>query len=139
VTPAIWSPSSGTSGTNLTIDGQTIFKPAKVELDLGNVVSLREDPNSAGGFLCGWIGEGASKITLDPESYTRATYDFFASQASASTFTVSIVLNGGSNNTWTWSGTYQVSEAPDWGERNGKVVENLVLTEVNDTLTLAKS
>lgn len=139
VTPPIWSPSSGIAGTNLTIDSQTIFKPGQMVIDLGNVVSRREDPNSAGGYLCGWLSEGAAKITLDPESYTRATYDFFAKQDSAATFTVSAVLNGGANNTWTWSGTFQVAEAPDWGDRNGKTVENLVLTEVNDSLTVVKS
>lgn len=139
VLPAVWSPTSGTAGTNLTIDGNTFFKPGSMSIDLGNAVSLREDPNSAGGYLCGWISEGAARITLDPESYTRATYDFFSKQNSATTFTVSAVLNGGSNNTWTWSGTFQVADAPDWGDRNGKVVENLVLTEVNDSLTIAKS
>jgi hypothetical protein len=139
VTPAVWSPASGTSGTNLTIDGNTFFKPGQMQLDLGNVVSLREDPNSAGGYLCAWIGEGAARITLDPEAYNRSVYDFFASQSTSDTFTVSAVLDGGSNNTWTWSGTFQVSDAPDFGDRNGKVTENIVLTEVNDSLTITKA
>jgi hypothetical protein len=139
--PAIWSPSSGTSGTMLTLDSQTIFRPGKLSIDLGNNYALRENPNSVGGYDGGWITTGASKWTLDPEAYTRATYDFFAKQTGGvgGTITASAVLNGGANKTWTFSMTAQIMSAPKPGQRNGKATEALTLVEIDDSLTIVKS
>lgn len=135
--PPIWVPGSGNA---LTIDGVTVnAKASQVTVDLGNTVGRREDPNSPGGFISGWIADGAARITLDPEMLLRSGYDWHTAQSTNDTFTFSSVLDGGVNNTITISATVQVIESPDWGDRNGKPIENVVLGEVNDSLTIAYS
>src|SRR5688572_1779944 len=51
VRPLIWE-----GAGSITLDGDADFKVANLTLDFGNEVSLREDPNSDGGYIGGWIG-----------------------------------------------------------------------------------
>lgn len=130
VKPPIWVPGAGNA---LTIDSLTIFKPSQLVVDFGNVLSLRSDANSFGGNVSGWVDEGAATFTLDPEGLLRASFDWGAKQSTNATFPISIVLDGGANNTITHTATVQVKSAPEWGERGRKMTENVVLQEVSDS------
>lgn len=131
--PPIWVPGSGNA---LTINSLTSIKPSKLEIDMNNEVGLREDPNSAGGYIGALVTAGATRFTLDPESHLRSTVDWHALQTANTTFAISAVLDGGTNNTITFAATVQVVSAPDFTDRNGKVAENLVLEEVDDSFTI---
>lgn len=135
VKPPIWVPGAGNA---FTINGLTTVKPSKLEIDLGNEVSLREDANSAGGYASAFITAGAAKFTMDPEAILRASAssDWHALLSANTTFSISAVLDGSTNNTITFAATVQVVSAPDWGDRSGKLTENVVMEEVDDSLTV---
>jgi hypothetical protein len=138
VKPPIWVPGAGNA---FTINGSTAVKPSKLEIDLGNEVSLREDQNSAGGYCSAFVTAGAAKFTMDPEAMLRAVTaaDWHSLQSNNTTFAISAVLDGGTNNTITFGATVQVVSAPDWADRNGKVSENVVMEEIDDSLTVSFS
>lgn len=130
VQPPIWEPNSNTP---FTFDSATNIRPSQVQIDFGNVLSLRPDPNSEGGFLSGWIGEAREVWRLDPESFLRATRDDPTKFAGGSTMAATLVLGSAANNRITITANLQHVIQPQWDVREGKVIERHELIVLNDS------
>jgi hypothetical protein len=122
-----------------TFNGQTAFRISKFELDLGNDVKPREDANSPGGYLCGWIGNRQPKVSVDPEAMQFATENFYAAQSAGTEIGLTAVFGTVTNNIVTVNTTLQIESAPEDAERNGKLVDSLKLVTVRDLVSIAFS
>lgn len=120
------APRFGGTGSS-TIGGRTDLLIGQAVIDLGNNVNLREDPNSTGGYLCGYIGEVTPTLKIDPETLAPATYNFFTQWNAGTELDVSFVLNGGANNTvtLTLNDCEPVEPVDQSGDRNGRLVDAL--------------
>ena len=118
---------------SITIDGSTDIKIANMTIDFGNEVALREDPNSEGGYIGAWIGNRMPTVTIDPEALAYGTKNWYAIHSADTEITISAVLNGGANNTVTFTLTgCQLASAPDDNEeRGGRLVDALTFN-IND-------
>jgi hypothetical protein len=84
-------------GITFTIDSYA-FKPHRLELDLGNALTLREDISKASGYLSALLGVRNPVGRIDPEDILVATYDVAGKMLSASEGALSIVLGGTAGN-----------------------------------------
>ncbi len=106
--------------------GVTTTRISKADIDLGAVVSLREDPNSPGGYIGGWISTFHPRITLDPEAALFATQNWYTAHLNGTTVTATFVVGSAANNTITIAATgLQPIKPPQDQNRNGKLVDAL--------------
>lgn len=89
------------------------------DLDMGNVLALRENMNAAGGILSALITGRDPKGTFDPEMTTVAGHDWYGKWAAGTTGTFTLNLTGAAGNIATITApTVQYREIGD-AERNG--------------------
>jgi hypothetical protein len=101
-------------------------KISTAKIDLGNEVALREDANSDGGYLCGWVGQVKPRIELDPEAMLFATQNWYAAYRAGSKFDVSFVIGSGDDNSIEITATdLQLEKSPEDQNRNNKLVDAL--------------
>jgi hypothetical protein len=128
---------------SLTLASSTSYLVSDVTINMGGDIVLREDPNSDGGYLCGWIANRLPTITLAPEATPFGTRNWYALQSDVTTAGVvalSAVINGGTNNTITIaSSNLQLLDSPTDGDRGGRVVDNLTFGVHEDDLTITFS
>jgi hypothetical protein len=124
-----------------TLDGVTP-RLSSAEIDLGNEVIDRPAPTSAG-LLHAFIVNRAPKFTADPEAVVVATDPVFTELLAGTTNALSIVLNGGTNNTVTFGSPKVQYQKVTTGNRNGLLTHSiecgLAYDSGNDELTIAFS
>lgn len=120
--PPTWA---GTA--RLTLDGGTTAKVGACTIDLGNSVAIREDQNAPGGVIGGFIGDRVVRVSLDPEAVAVATKDWGTFFSAGTTFDLVCVVGTGTNNivTVTAAGLQLAAEPNNFGDRNGKLTQNL--------------
>lgn len=124
---------------SFTLGGSTAFKASQVEVDLGNQLVHREDPNGLGGYCGGWIANRLPRVTMDPEATLFATKNWFTDHATPTEVDLVLVVNGGSMNTITVTcNDLQLDATPDQTERDGRLVDSLGF-EVHGAITIAFS
>jgi hypothetical protein len=120
--PPTWAGSA-----RLTLASGTSYKVGSCTIDLGNAVSVREDQNATGGTIGGFIGDRVVRVTLDPEAIAIATLDWGTYFSAGTTFDLVCVVGTASNNivTVTASGLQLAAEPNNFGDRNGKLTQQL--------------
>lgn len=124
---------------SITIDSGS-YPISGLTLELGAQLALRQDANAAGGYLGAWIGDIRPIIRIDPEASAVGTKDWAAIHEAGTEVAISAVLNGGSNNTITIStSSAQLSNYPGDGDRDGKLIEDMVFMVNDNDLSIAFS
>lgn len=124
---------------SMTLNSSTAFKISQFQIDLGNQTILREDQNAKGGYVSGYIGNILPTVTMDPEATLLATQNWWAAQSAGTEVDLVLVIGTASNNTITITcPDLQLANAPEEGDRNGLVVDNLNF-RVNGRISIAFS
>jgi len=113
------------------------FPVRQCVVDQGNELVLREDANSTGGYLSGWIQDRRSVITLDPEAKAFAIKNWSAAHSAGDE--IDLVLTLGSvahNKIILTANNCQLTEDPELADAGGKAVDNLQLMVTGDDLTV---
>lgn len=82
---------------NLTIDSYAAIL-ANLEMKMNNAIALREDANSASGYISAKIAARKPSLSFDPEMVTVATYDFYGKLRSNNQGALSCVLGSAAGN-----------------------------------------
>lgn len=107
------------ASATFTIGGQS-YKISSLDFDLGNQIVYREDVTKLSGYFSAAITDRAPTVRIDPEALLLSTKDWHADHLASTEAALSLVINGGANNTFTLSmPKLQLVEAPDDGERGG--------------------
>lgn len=119
------SPAAMISAT-LTFRSQTL-RATGFELDLGNVVELREDVTNAAGYVNAYVARRDPTITCDPEVELVATFDFLTSliNATAGAFTAQWGSAGGGQ--WRINCPNAQIVGADISDRNSLKIHNLTI------------
>jgi hypothetical protein len=117
--------------TTFTIGG-TAYRVDSIEIDLGNVVILREDisgvdsGSDATGYRAAYITDRAPRIRISPEAMVFTTKDWYDFHRSGTTAALSCVIGVDANNTFTIAApAMQLLNPPQDGDRNGMLVDTL--------------
>lgn len=106
--------------------GGTSYKISSLDFDLGNVITYREDITTASGYFSAAITDRAPTVRIDPESLALGTKDWYADHLASTEAALSLVINGGANNTLTISmPKLQLIEPPATDERTGVMTDML--------------
>jgi hypothetical protein len=108
--------------------GGTPYTVKSYKLSPNNKVVMRETGETSGpfGLVTAVIVDRAWSLEIDPESLPLTSQDWYAAYAAGTTGALSIVMNGGTNNTWTIAAPIvQLNKPPAVGDRNGYMVDNL--------------
>ncbi len=119
---------------------------SKFELDAGNNVVMRPSAAATSGYRSAIITSRSTKATMDPESSTVATYDWYGDFIAGTTRALSIVIGTVANNIMTISApAAQIYERPI-DARDGIVTEGGVVlgfnrngTSIDSSMSLAFS
>ena len=82
---------------SLTIDDYAALI-GSIEIKMGNKVALRKDANSASGYMSAVIAERDPQMSIDPETVTVGTYDFYGNLRIGSLGELTLVVTGGAGN-----------------------------------------
>lgn len=136
VTPPVFS---GAGSLSLG-SASTYCKISKMTIDLGNVVTLRPDPNKAGGYHSALITNRVPRVTLDPETVLMAVRSFGADHVANTEIALGVVLGTTQYNIMTLSvgAMIQARNAP-FGDREGKVISDLDYLVCNDSMSIVWS
>ncbi len=133
VTPPVWE---NTSGTNAFTFGTNALRPSLCTINLNRNATPREDPNSYGGVLSGWLNPDAPTITIDPESVARSTINWDALYEAGTEQTLTARVGFSTNNSVTITATRcQLTAHPGFGSRASKLTRSITL-QVNGTLSV---
>lgn len=105
------------SGGTFTIGGASL-KIAKYELNTGNTVVMRPDPDGAAGFLFYIITDYDPEISLDPETELIATYDYNGIWLAGTEAAVSLAVTDGTDTITISTPKVQIKELVE-GDREG--------------------
>lgn len=101
------------------------FYISKLELDLGNTVTLNPDVNSSSGFKSAIVTDRRSVGSFDPNDVLVATHDLLGKLKSATEGALSIVLGSVAGNIWTIT-----APKVSYGEATPGVRDGIANTEV---------
>jgi hypothetical protein len=131
---AVVPPTLG-GATNLVTLGGTAYKVARVTIDVGNEVSMREDANGVKGYCGGWIGNRNGTVRIDPEADAAAA--FYSTFLNSGTVALSLTIGSAATNRATVTASLQLAEAPSEEDRGGKLTDSLFFNIIDDSLVIA--
>lgn len=97
---------------------------SSLEIDLGNVLTMRDDANATAGYRSCAIVDQDPRLRFDPEDVTISEHDFYAIWAAATTAALSITLGSGTNRIVITAPAVQYLDVQD-GDRNGLFIKNV--------------
>lgn len=106
--------------------GGTAYKISNVEIDVQNTVALRQDAVDASGYYAAVVTGRKIVVRCDPEALAIGTKDWYADFIASTEAALSLVFDGGSNNTITFAAPkMQLVRAPQDGDRDGILTDQL--------------
>lgn len=122
------------AGGTLTL-ASTTYRIDEIEIDLGNVVILREDLTDATGYRSAYITDRAPIVRLALESVAIATKDWYAAHLASTTTALAWTIGSTANNTFAWAmPKMQLVTDPNEGDRNG-MLTNVLEFQMSENAT----
>lgn len=104
----------------------TAYKQSKLEFDMGNVVSPRQDISDASGYHSFIVTARKPVLKVDPEALLLSTQDFYAGHIAETSYAFSCAIGTVSNNIITIAaGALQLLNPPQDGDRAGILTDDL--------------
>ncbi len=100
-------------------------KISKLEIDFGNVVTLRSDLSTASGYISAMITDREAKMTFDPEDVLEADEGFFSIWRAGTTMAMSASIGSVTGNTFAISGPAVQYQGISKGERESLGILNI--------------
>lgn len=112
----------GSTAPTLTIGGSATPLVANVEIDLGNIIGMREDVLQTSGYLHAVVDSRKPTVTLDFEAALVADYTPFATLVAGTSAALSIVFSNGTN-TITFAAPALQYASVGTGSRGGRLTD----------------
>lgn len=94
-------------------------------IDAGNVITMREDPSSSSGYLCGIITNRYPKVTVDPEKTTVASQDRWGYWLSSAEYALELHCNGPTNSMLQFDAPKAQVIKIDYADREKLAIDNI--------------
>jgi hypothetical protein len=136
--PPYWGGTGGLTFNGSSTAAFTFTNECKIEA--GNKVSLRQSPGYPGGYYGGFVGDRIIKWSLDPDSTSFGTNNWWAFARAGSTCNISAVVGTTVGNIITLASTgIQLIDSPAMAEREGRACDKLVFAALLDNFTMTFS
>lgn len=115
------------------VDGASAFnKASKIEIDFGQDIVLRTDPDSEYGLIHAIQVGREPKVMIDPEAVPVATYDVIAKHGAGTTIQLEWVVGTGTGKTFSFSIPTAQIKSRKMGERDKLMIMDLELSLTGD-------